>query len=40
MVHAGAHLSQPGNREDGIGKARKVYDGGLVFSEELMVVEV
>ena len=40
LVHAGRQLSQPGNREEGIGDAKKVFDGKLVFSEELMTIDV
>jgi ribonuclease Z len=36
LVHIGPHLSAPGPRHKGISDIRRVYDGELVFSEELM----
>ncbi len=40
LVHVGAHLSQHGPMEKGIGDVREVYDGRLLFSDELMSFEV
>jgi ribonuclease Z len=36
LVHIGPHLSAPGPRHQGISDIRRVYDGELIFSEELM----
>lgn len=35
LVHIGPHLSQPGAREKGIGDVRRIYDGELLFTDEL-----
>ena len=35
LVHIGPHLSQPGAREKGIGDVRQIYDGELLFTDEL-----
>ena len=40
LVHIGPHLSGHGAMEKGIGDAREIYDGELVFSEELMTIEM
>ena len=40
LVHVGPHLSQHGAMEKGIGDIKKIYDGELVFSEELMAFDV
>jgi ribonuclease BN (tRNA processing enzyme) len=40
LVHIGPHLSGHGPMEKGIGDIRRVYDGELVFSEELMRITV
>ena len=36
LVHVGPHLSGHGPMEKGVGDVKKIYDGELVFSEELM----
>ena len=36
LVHVGPHLSGHGPMEKGIGDIRRIYDGQLIFSEELM----
>ena len=36
LVHIGPHLSGQGPMERGIGDIRRIYDGELIFSEELM----
>ena len=36
LVHVGPHLSGHGPMEKGIGDISRVYDGEIVFSEELM----
>jgi hypothetical protein len=36
LVHMGHELTKPGHREKGIGDIAKVYDGRIIFSEELM----
>jgi ribonuclease Z len=40
LVHIGPHLSGHGVMEKGIGDVRNLYDGELLFSEELMSFEV
>ena len=40
LVHLGPRLCLPGAMEKGIGDVKKVYDGELVFSDELMSFEV
>lgn len=37
LAHIGPHLSQPGAREKGIGDVRQIYDGELLFTDELMI---
>jgi ribonuclease Z len=36
LVHVGPHLSAHGPMEKGIGDVRKIFDGELIFAEELM----
>lgn len=36
LVHVGPHLASHGPMEKGIGDVRKIFDGELVFAEELM----
>lgn len=36
LVHVGPHLSGHGPMEKGIGDVRRIYDGEIIFSEELM----
>ena len=40
LVHTGPGLCQPGAMEKGIGDIKRVYDGELIFGEELMQLEV
>lgn len=40
LVHVGPHLSGHGPMEKAIGDIKKLYDGELVFSDELMSFEV
>jgi ribonuclease Z len=40
LVHIGPHLSGHGPMEKGIGDIRRIYDGEIVFSDELMSFEV
>lgn len=40
LVHIGPYLAQHPTMEKGIGDAKKIYDGELVFSDELMSFEV
>ena len=40
LAHIGANLSSHPVMEKGIGDAKGIYDGDLIFSEELMVVDV
>ena len=40
LVHVGPYLAQHPTMEKGIGDAKKIYDGELVFSDELMSFDV
>ena len=40
LVHVGPHLSSHGPMEKGIGDIRRIYDGEIIFSEELMRIQV
>ena len=40
LVHAGKHIASHGPMEKGIGDVRKVYDGEIIFAEELMSLKV
>ena len=40
LVHVGPHLSRHGPMESGIGDILRIYDGEIIFSEELMKIEV
>ncbi len=40
LVHTGPSLCEQGAMEKGIGDVKKVYDGELVFGEELMTLEL
>ncbi len=40
LVHIGPHLSGHGPMESGIGDIRRIFDGEIIFSEELMKIEV
>jgi len=36
LTHTGPHLSKPGSREKGIGDIARIYQGEIIFGEELM----
>ena len=40
LVHIGPHLAGHGPMEKGIGDIKKIYDGDVVFSDELMYLDV
>jgi len=40
LVHIGPHLSGHGPTEKGVGDIKRIYDGELIFSDELMSIEV
>ncbi|MCI0439418.1 MAG: MBL fold metallo-hydrolase [Chloroflexi bacterium] len=40
LSHVGPHLSQHGPMEKGIGDVKRIYDGQVLFSEELLSFEV
>ena len=40
LVHTGPNLSLHGNKEKGIGDVSKIFDGEIIFSDELMVIDV
>ena len=40
LVHIGPHLSGPGPKEKGIGDVKKLYDGELIFSDELTAIDI
>ena len=40
LVHMGPHLSEHGPMEKGIGDVKRLYDGQLIFSDELMAFDL
>ncbi len=40
LAHVGPNLSQHGAKEKGIGDVSAIYDGNVIFSDELMTIEV
>ena len=40
LVHIGPHLLAHGPMEKGIGDVKRIYDSEVVFSDELMTIEV
>jgi ribonuclease BN (tRNA processing enzyme) len=40
LVHVGPHLASHGPMEKGIGDVRRIYDGEIIFAEELMSLRV
>ena len=40
LVHMGAHISQHGPLEKGLGDIREVYGGQVIYAEELMAIDV
>ena len=40
LVHIGPHLSQHGPMEKGIGDVRQIYDGGILFTDELQTIDL
>ena len=40
LVHVGPYLSSVGVREKGIGDAKKIFDGELIFTDELMHFDI
>ena len=40
LTHVGPHLSEHGPMEKGIGDIEEIYDGEILFSEELMRIDV
>ena len=40
LVHTGPNLSLHGNKEKGIGDVSKIFDGKVVFSDELMLIDI
>lgn len=40
LVHVGPHLAAHGPMERGIGSVRKIYDGELIFADELMALRL
>jgi ribonuclease BN (tRNA processing enzyme) len=40
LVHAGKHIATHGPMEKGIGDIRRIYDGEVIFSDELMTLTV
>ncbi len=40
LVHIGPSLSQPGKKEKGIGDIKAIYEGDLIFADELLVINV
>jgi ribonuclease BN (tRNA processing enzyme) len=40
LVHMGANISKHGPLEKGLGDIREVYNGQVIYAEELMSIEV
>jgi ribonuclease Z len=40
LVHVGPHLASHGPMEKGIGDVRKIFDGEIIFAEELMLLRL
>ena len=40
LVHIGPHLAQHGPMEKGIGDVRRIYDGEVIFADELMTIQL
>jgi ribonuclease BN (tRNA processing enzyme) len=40
LVHVGPHLASHGPMEKGIGDVRKIFDGEIIFAEELMSIRL
>ena len=40
LVHIGPHLSRHGPMEKGIGDVRRIYDGGILFTDELQSISL
>ena len=40
LVHIGPHLSTSGAFEKGVGDAKRIYDGDLIFTDELMFLDI
>ena len=40
LVHIGPHLASHGPMEKGIGDVRKVYEGDVIFADELMSLQL
>lgn len=38
LVHIGPHLAQPGTKEKGIGDIRQIYNGNIIFTDELQTL--
>jgi ribonuclease BN (tRNA processing enzyme) len=40
LVHVGPHLARHGPMEKGIGDVRQIYDGEVIFADELMTLRL
>jgi len=40
LVHVGPHLAEHGPMEKGIGDVRRIYDGEVIFADELMTLRL
>lgn len=40
LVHIGPHLAAHGPMEKGIGDVRRIYDGEIIFADELLSVRL
>ena len=40
LVHIGPNLSTSGAFEKGVGDAKRIYDGDLIFTDELMFIDI
>jgi len=40
LTHQGSNLCRPGSREKAIADISKIFSGGIIFSEELMTIDL
>jgi ribonuclease BN (tRNA processing enzyme) len=40
LTHQGANLCRPGSKERGLAEISKIFDGEIIFAEELMVLDL
>jgi ribonuclease BN (tRNA processing enzyme) len=40
LAHQGPNFDRPGSKEKGIADISRIYDGEIIFAEELMILEI